>query len=117
MNLIKHIKNAILSVGIITFQILSPQTKPKESKKVEGSEENDDVPEDYKQAFLAAAIEYNPSTKAILHQYYKMYDDKYGEKNEKTMYVSGVVGKRIPLSTIRRTYFAKLKNAKTVKRT
>lgn len=118
MNLKKHLKNIILSAGIVAFQIFSPKSKP--AKKVEEAEEENDISEEDKLNFQKYAIEYNPTTKAILHQYYKLYDEKIGRKSENEAYVSGIFGDRFPLSSIqetnmRRNYTVKTKPVKRTK--
>lgn len=114
MNFTKHIKNLILSAGIVAFQIFQPKTRP--AKKVEGdAEEESDVSEEDRLNFQKHAIEYNPATKAILHQYYMLYDEKAGRKFEDEMYVSGIVGKRIPLNSIRRKYITGAPRVKKIK--
>lgn len=119
MKIIKHIKNAISSVAIVAFQILGPQSKNKIIKKREEAEDND-VSEEDRINFQANAIEYTPTTKAILHQYYKLYDEKSGRKSEDEAYVSGIFGDRYLLSSIqesnmRRNYTVKSKPVKRTK--
>lgn len=100
MKIIKYIKNIILSIAITFFQIFSPQKQLKLIKSSDSPEENDDISDEDKALFIANAIEYTPATKFILHEYYKLFNEKYED-----FYVIGVVGQKVPLKNIHRSNF------------